>query len=303
MDYSIQNDILSFFPTCVIENDKAIFAEKMQEALEIRLRTGQPMILKLGEEELILTHVLTSQDMVHLLENFCHRSIYASQTEINQGFITLNGGYRVGISGNCVWENSEVKNIKEVCSMNIRIAREVKGCSFPILNQIIEYNTFQNTLLISPPGCGKTTILRDMILELSNGYKNMQGQTISLIDERSEIASVYKGIPQNDVGKRTDVMSNIPKWKGMKMMIRSMSPDILATDEIGSKEDMEAIQDAMHAGIKLLLTLHGNSLEDIPFLFRTNGSFRYVVILKKQHTPGVVKSIYRWEDKEYVICA
>ncbi len=161
---------------------------------------------------------------------------------------------------------------------------------------------FENTIIISPPGCGKTTLLRDMVRLLSNGYGFVKGKTISLIDERAEIAAMYDGIPQNDVGIRTDVMNNCEKSDGIKLMIRSMGPDIISTDEIGSDNDIEAIYSAITSGVKLLLTAHGESIEDLPNKLLKEKVFSNIVVLKKSKVPGVVEKICILEDNEYVIC-
>lgn len=164
-------------------------------------------------------------------------------------------------------KEGQVLNISHISSLNFRIARQVLDCSNVILKDILdrEKNTIHNTMIVSPPGRGKTTILKDLIRKLSNGIKeyNFYGVNIGVVDERGEIAAMYKGVPQNDIGIRTDVLDNISKAKGMKMLIRSMNPQIIAVDEVGSEEDIEAIQYAQCSGVKGIFTAHGESLEDI----------------------------------------
>ena len=151
--------------------------------------------------------------------------------------------------------------------MNFRVAREVENCSYSILNQVVDVknDTINNTLIVSPPGKGKTTMLRDLIKNISNGIPkiNFRGRNCGVVDERGEIAAMYQGIPQNNVGIRTDIIENISKAKGMKMLIRSMSPEVIACDEIGSKEDIQAIKEAMLSGVKGIFTMHGRNLNDI----------------------------------------
>lgn len=164
-------------------------------------------------------------------------------------------------------ENEKIINIKYITSLNFRIARQVLNCSNKIIGQVIDEKNkdIYNTLIVSPPGRGKTTILRDLIRNLSNGIDeiNFKGRTCGVVDERGEIAAMYKGVPQNDIGIRTDIIENISKAKGIKILIRTMAPEIIACDEIGSKEDVEAIQEAIISGVKGIFTMHGRTLDDV----------------------------------------
>lgn len=177
------------------------------------------------------------------------------------------GGNRVGVVGSAVIENGQVININYISSLNFRIARQQIGCSNKIIEDIIDLknNTIHNTLIVSPPGCGKTTLLRDVIRSISNGINviGFKGKTVGVVDERGEIAAMYKGIPQNDVGIRTDVVDNMPKPEAMRMLVRSMAPDVIACDEIGGKEDVDAIDYAVCSGVKGIFTAHGKDLEEI----------------------------------------
>ena len=163
--------------------------------------------------------------------------------------LLLKVGHRIGITGSSVIENGNIVNINYISSLNFRVAKEIIGCSKYMINKIInnENECIYNTLIISLPGAGKTTLVRDIVRNLSNGTEKLHGQTIGLIDERGEIAASYKGVPQNNIGLRTDVFSNTPKSIGMKMLIRSMSPQIIVADEIGNKDDVDAIQDAIYS--------------------------------------------------------
>ena len=234
---------------------------------EIRVRVGRPILLKGRGIEAIVEYLVTQQEILQTLEKLCDNSIYAYKNQISQGFITVRGGHRIGIAGTAVVENDDVQNLKYITSLNFRIAREVLNCSDKILKEIIdiENNNIYNTLIVSPPGKGKTTTLRDTIRRLSNGIEewNFRGKTCGVVDERGEIAAMYRGIPQNDVGLRTDVIENISKSKGMKMLIRSMAPEIIACDEIGSKEDVQAIKEAISSGVKGIFTMHGKNLDDV----------------------------------------
>lgn len=234
---------------------------------EIRLRVAKPIILKFSSSEAILCYIASTEDVLETLQNICENSIYTYQNQICNGFITIKGGHRVGIVGNVIMQNDKITNINYISSLNFRIARQIKGASNKILKFILdlENNTIYNTLIVSAPGGGKTTLLRDIVRKISNGIEEIsfKGITVGVVDERGEICAMHKGIAQNDVGSRTDTLCNVPKSIGMKMLIRSMSPKVIVADEIGSKADTEAICEAICSGVKGIFTAHGATLEDI----------------------------------------
>lgn len=252
------NDILRYFP----DNIRVVLENEINNNLvieEIRIRNSKPIILKLNNSEKIINYIVQTEDVLKILQSICENSIYSYQNQICEGFITIKGGHRIGITGSAVIENNKVKNINYISNLNFRIARQIIGCSNNIIKEIInqEENTIYNTLIVSSPGAGKTTLLRDIIRNLSNGTVEITGKNIGVVDERGEIAAMYKGIPQNDLGIRTDIIENIKKSVGMKMLIRSMAPEIIVADEIGSKEDVQEINYAVCSGIKGIFTAHG----------------------------------------------
>ncbi len=237
----------------------------MNNIEEIRIRTAKPVILKNNIDEKVLDYITTSEIVLQILQRVCDNSLYSYQNKICEGFITLKGGHRIGVTGNAIIKDGKVATINYISSLNFRIARQVLNCSNKATIHILNRDTVWNTLIVSPPGLGKTTLLKDIIRRISNGIPemNFKGITCGVVDERGEISATYKGVSQNDLGIRTDVMDNIPKALGMKMLVRSMSPKVIIADEIGSKEDIEAIEYAVSSGVNGIFTAHGDSLEQI----------------------------------------
>lgn len=269
--------ILKCFPQALA---KMIMEHNVTKIEEIRIRSGKPVILKLGVVEIILKYIVSSVEITGILQNICSNSIYTYQNQICNGFITLPGGNRVGITGNVVLKDGVVSNISYIYSLNFRIAHEINGASNDILKYILDTknNTVFNTLIVSPPGVGKTTIIRDIAKKISDGINeiNFRGIDVSIIDERGEIAALNKGVTCNDVGIRTDVLDNIPKYIGIRMAIRSMAPKVIIADEIGSKDDVEIINYAVCSGVNCIFTAHGSCMED---LFK-NQEIRKIIDLK-----------------------
>lgn len=237
---------------------------------EIRLRVNSPFILKYRDTEIYVgeqgrqtadaksAYIVTARDVNDTLECVCNHSLYAYEDEIRQGFVTVCGGHRVGVAGKIVLDGNRIKCIRHISFLNIRVAHEVKGCSDGVIPYITGKNGVYNTLIVSAPCHGKTTLLRDIIRVLSDG-----GMTVGVVDERSEIAACYKGVPQNDVGIRTDVLDCCPKAAGMMMLVRTMGPMLIAVDEIGGQQDVDAIFGVVNCGCRLIATAHGYSVDDV----------------------------------------
>ncbi len=293
MKYKQIMNVLSNDVKGVIEQENLTF-DYLQE---IRLRAGCPVILLYRGKEKILPIKMTEEGIRETIDYVSNYSLYAYENELKQGFITVEGGHRVGMAGQVLIENGKVKNLKQISSLNVRVSHEIVGAADKLFPYITRNKQMYHTLIISPPRCGKTTILRDLIRQISDGNEWVKGCTVGVVDERSELAGCYQGIPQNHMGIRTDVLDGCPKADGMLMLIRSMSPQVVAVDEIGAPEDIQAIQYAMHCGCKMIATVHGESMDEIrkkPLfeqMMRQQCFERYVLLCTKTHV-GEIAGIF-----------
>ena len=248
-------------------------------------------------------YIVTNKDLEKTLELISGYSLYAYEEEIRQGYLTIPGGHRIGLAGRAVIENCKVKILTHINSMNFRIARQVLGAGEKVLPFIIDrcQNRVYHTMIISPPQAGKTTLLRDLARAISNGEGVLgRGLKVSVIDERSEIAGCYKGIPQLNIGYRTDVIDACPKAIGIMMALRSLSPRVIVTDEIGCEKDIKAVEEAVYAGVTVIASAHGSNLEDIfrrPILSHliSKNYFERLVFLSSSNGPGTIESIIEGE--------
>lgn len=261
------------------------------EVQEIRCRIERPLVLRLRQNrEQIAAERLTVHQLHHIVDRITQGSVYAWEEEFRQGYLTLSGGHRVGLAGKGVLEHGRIRTLKQISGLNFRIARSIPGAADRLIPHVIDSGRAQNTLLVSPPGCGKTTMLRDLICQLSNGIpeQNFTGLNIGVVDERSELAGCVHGIPQLDIGIRTDVLDGCPKSEGIRILIRSMGPQAVAADEIGTAADAAALEEALQSGVTILTTAHGNGLQDVchhPVLKHLvlQGYFTVIASLRWEH--------------------
>lgn len=331
------DNILIKLPESMRDRIEKLPAQTLQQLEEIRIRTNTDTLLISGGREYSLRDgdEITAEVLEEILNRLLDYSYYAYEEELSRGYITIEGGHRVGICGRVTLENGQVHLIKDVSSLNIRRSREITGASEKILGAVLspakapaenvpnvgisagcggdrspapsdlfsvcssaaDYGRMVvcNTLIISPPKCGKTTMLRDLARNLSNA-----GFRIGICDERSEIAGCYDGKTSYDLGPRTDVLDGCPKADGILMLIRAMSPDVVMTDEIGKPEDAAAIRSALSAGVKIITTIHGSSFEDaaksaVGSLI-TDHVFETLIFLSAQPVTGTVEKILRMPE-------
>ncbi|MBE7023302.1 MAG: stage III sporulation protein AA [Ruminococcaceae bacterium] len=264
------DEILNYFPVhmkSILEKTFETVGDNLQE---VRIRSGMPLIIgTAGGNFSVLSdgmpspavggaYMVTERDLKLIFQAVCENSVYAFMDEIRQGFITLKGGHRVGFTGRAVTERGRIENFREISSMNIRIAHEIIGAANYITDYILKPDRVINTLIVSPPMGGKTTVLRDLTRQISN-----QGIKTALVDDRGELAALFRGVPQNDIGVQTDVIENAPKSDGIIMMLRTMSPQLVVTDEISTSSDRDALLQCFGTGVSVVASAHGSTAEEI----------------------------------------
>lgn len=306
-------EILPYFPE-PLRNWLAAFSHDVLLHLEeIRLRANRPVICQIEgrhswlnqQGKLVALYsdnpfIVDSELMQRIIALISQSSFYALETELSQGYLTLKGGHRVGFTGEAILEQGRLKGMKHLSSLNFRIAREIIGAADKLMNALIDKTSHRiyHTLIVSPPRAGKTTLLRDLVRQISNGITDLwPGANVGLVDERSEIAGCYQGIPQNDVGIRTDILDGCPKAEGMMLLLRSMSPQVIAVDELGRTEDVNSVLEVLNAGVSVIATVHGQSIEEIrdrPNMGNLikNKVFERIIVLSRRLGPGTIEKIY-----------
>lgn len=299
--------------------------EVIEGVEEIRIRAGQPFFLYTQKEELVLTkdagfcssdicrkketnkeniYYITEADIMEMQNYISNYSLYAWQEEIKNGYLTIRGGHRIGLCGSVKINNGRIDGISYITCLNIRVAHEQIGCAKQAMKYIRRNNSdIYNTLLVSAPGKGKTTLLRDCIRTLSYGEEGFSGKKVGVIDERAEIAACYHGVPQNDIGPRTDVLDGGNKTDGIRMLLRSMAPEVLAVDELGNADDFLAVAEAGYCGCRVIGTIHAGNVKELqerPLIreWSRKQIFERFVVIEKEENGKRCFRVYdnQWEQ-------
>lgn len=306
MKNDVLNDIKNYLPQRIYEILKKSENEYTQSLCEIRMTIDKPIIADcLGKTQFLKNtfdgKVMTAsaKDISVTVEAVTQGSMYSVNETIKNGFVTVKGGHRIGFCGSCVYSGNEIKHIKDISSVCIRISRSIKMCAYNIKDEFCEKKRVCNVLIASPPGCGKTTFLRDICRMLADGVLCCGLQKVGIADERSEIAAVYKSVPQHEIGAGAFVCDGYAKSQAMQMMLRAMSPNVIITDEIGTQADFKAVKSAIKSGVSVVATAHAYTLEDLCFKYGSDNihiCFEKIIFLKDK---GKTDKIYRRADGDY----
>lgn len=309
------SEVLEFLPLNIAGVIKEERDWNCSELIEIRLRVNQPLQLITYYKDVFPLNLenqfikVTERDIETAFLLLTRNSVYAIERQLKEGFITVPGGHRVGFTGQAVLEKGKISLIKDINSLNYRITHEIIGSGEKIVEKIYnqESDCLYNTLIISPPLCGKTTLLRDLLRIISNGFQKygLRGRKTALVDERSEIAGAYNGVPQNMIGSRTDLLDNCPKAEGIMLLLRSMSPEVIVVDEIGREEDIVAIREVINSGVNLLATVHGRDFQSLfqrPSIKKLllEKVFERYIVLSKRKGIGTLEKILDVDGKEVI---
>ncbi len=298
------NNVFNYLPSPVKDALMLMEADKRRNLEEVRLRAGGAVVVNCPGAYFLTPGgatvkkaagalTITREMLRRSLDRMCQNSVYSAQNELKNGFVTLPGGHRAGVCGRTVVNGGKVSSLSDISSINLRIARQVRGTADGVM-EYIAGEGLKNTIIISPPACGKTTLLRDIARQLAGGRYMYR---VGIVDERSELASMHSGEAQNDVGTLSDVYDSCPKSEGMLMLLRSMSPDVIITDEIGSEDDAAAIHSLINAGVRIICTAHGYDRDDLlrrrgVAQLLNDGVFERIVVLSRRLGPGTVEKMY-----------
>lgn len=288
-------EIINIMP---VQLRKYMYRIDIEKAQELRMIVGKPLAIRYPDGFYYITSraVLTKTEnnaviindghIAELMERITQSSLYSAKDEIKNGYVTIDGGHRIGLAGTAVTDNGSIEFIKNISAVNIRFAREVVGAADTLIK---EMGGIKSVLVVSSPCCGKTTILRDIARIMAN-----KGYSVAIADERREIAAMHNGRSSFDLGSITAVLDNCPKHEAMLMLLRSMSPDIIITDEIGTLKDIEAIRTVMNSGVFVAASVHGRDIKQLMkrrHISRLVPMFDTVVVLSRRNGVGTIEEI------------
>lgn len=316
MEKLAYKQILPYLPADLRDMLRRADQEQLAQLEELRLKPLVPPLCRFSNAEAFLAwdgslvsqvsqgQALSTSELHKTVMLLSDSSFYAIEEELRRGYITLPGGHRAGLCGRAVLSQGEIKNLKEISAINIRIARPVAGLAAPLLPQLLDSSgKLHHTLIVSEPRGGKTTLLRDLIRSISDG-DGLAPLRVGIVDERSELAAMRGGIPQLPIGIRSDVLDGCPKAEGINMLLRSMGPEVIVCDEIGREEDAAAIMEAVNGGVRMLCSAHGASEDDLlsrPVLSKLlqQQAFERIILLSRRKGPGTVEWI---KDGNWRLC-
>ena len=277
--------------------------ELLKKATEIRFRVGRGCTISCGDHNVTVPGIApTMNEIQGLLQQICQGAVYRFETQVQNGYIPLPGGHRVGLCGTFVQDEKGNVRICDLSSLNFRICRDVKGIAEELFPKLTCDGKFCSTLIVSEPCGGKTTLLTDLVRVLSQkGYRS------AVVDERGEIAAVFQGVAQKELGELADVLDGYPKPYGMMVALRTLSPQVLVCDEIGSQEETERMLEALNAGVPVLATAHARNEDELfsrPQILKLTeaGAISKVVFLKGAKWPGKVRKVItvnRYDDEDF----
>ena len=291
-----KEEILIYFNSDFVNTINKLPTKVLNNINEIRVRSNGAASITAGGKNIILYNdkspiIFTKSEIADLFTKLCEGTVYKFENQIRNGYITISGGHRIGFCGTAVYEGLKLITVKDISSITFRISKQIKNAAREIIGNLVNGDKINSALIVSEPCGGKTTIISDLTRLISN-----YGKRCAVIDERGEICSVHNGVPQKEVGALTDILNGYNKGDGMMLALRCLSPQVIICDEIGTQQDVDAMLEAMNAGVPVIATAHASNEEELisrPQIERLidYGAVDKVIFLKGSLNPGVVRKV------------